>query len=344
MKSVAVTEAIGMTICHDITEIQPDKCKKVAFVRGHVVREEDVEHLLRIGKENLYIWEEHEGLVHEDDAAYRIARAICGKNVEFTAPQEGKINIKSTIQGLLKINIPLLDRLNSIPDVTIATSHSMQEVHTGKVVAGTRVIPLVVSETSLQAVEECCKQADSLLSVLPFRSLNIGLVVTGSEVYHGRIKDAFTPILQKKFDAWQCKLHSWQITPDETEHTVKAIEEALAGGAQFIAVTGGMSVDPDDKTPAAIKQVADEVITYGAPIFPGAMFMLAYKGNVPIVGLPGCVMYHKASILDIIMPWLLAGLRVTKHDILRLAHGGLCESCPVCHYPACSFGKGAVSI
>ncbi len=340
MKCILVSEAIGMALCHDITEISPGKAKKVAFSRGHIVKKEDVEHFLRLGKEHLYVWEEHEGLVHEDDAAYRIAKAICGPNTSFTAPVEGKINIKADLQGLLKINIPLLDRLNSIPDVTIATTHSLQEVQKGKILAGTRVIPLVVSETSLSSVEECCQNSEPLLTVIPFKPLKIGLIVTGSEVFKGRIKDAFTPILKNKFSAWNCELISWQMTPDEPKIIIEAIENALELGADFIAVTGGMSVDPDDKTPAAIKQVASEVITYGAPIFPGAMFMIAYKGSIPIVGLPGCVMYHRASVLDIIMPWLLAGLRVTKHDILRLAHGGLCESCLECHYPTCSFGKG----
>ncbi len=339
MKAISVREAVGMKLCHDITEILPGKHKKVAFSRGHLIKEEDVEHFLRIGKENIFIWED-EGLVHEDDAAYRIAKAIAGDNIVYGKPEEGKISFKSSVQGLLKINIPLLNKLNSIPDVTIATLHSMQEVDTDRVLAGTRVIPLAVSETSVKAVEESCANAEPLLSVVPFKSLKVGLVVTGSEVYKGRIDDAFTPILKKKFDTWNSTLHSCEITPDETETTIKAIEAALANGADFIAVTGGMSVDPDDKTPAAIKQIADEVVTYGAPIFPGAMFMLAYKGSIPIVGLPGCVMYHRASVFDIIMPKILAGIRVTKHDIIQLAHGGLCENCKVCHYPACSFGKG----
>ncbi len=341
MKCISTQDAVGLALCHDITEIRPGNCKKVAFARGHIVKEEDIEHLLRIGKENLYIWEDSEGLVHEDDAAYRIAKAISGDNIEYTSPQEGKISLKATVQGLLKINLPLLDRLNSIPDVTIATSHTMQEVQASKVVAGTRVIPLVVSETSLKAVEECCNTtSEPLISVVPFKSLKIGLVVTGSEVFYGRIQDAFTPVLQKKFAAWNSEIVARKVTSDETEMTIKAIEDVLAEGVDFVAVTGGMSVDPDDKTPAAIKHVAEEVITYGAPIFPGAMFMLAYMGNVPIVGLPGCVMYHRASIFDIVMPWLLAGMRVTKHDILKLAHGGLCENCEVCRYPICSFGKG----
>ncbi len=339
MKQIHVTEAVGIALCHDITEIQPNKCKKVAFSRGHIIKEDDIEHLLRIGKEHIFIWEDKDGLVHEDDAAYRIARAVCGNCLEYTKPEEGKISVKSTVQGLLKINIPLLDRLNSIPDITISTLHTMQEVQEGKIVAGTRVIPLVVRETSLKAVEECCHNNEPLLQVIPFKSLKIGIVVTGSEVYKGRIKDAFTPILTQKFASWKCDVHAVEMSPDDPNEIIKAIHKVLEQNVDFIAVTGGMSVDPDDKTPLAIKTVGSEVVKYGAPIFPGAMFMLAYKESVPIVGLPGCVMYHKASILDIIMPRILAGMRVTEHDIIRLAHGGLCESCAVCHYPACSFGK-----
>ncbi len=339
MKSIPVQEAVGLTLSHDITEITPDKFKGVAFKRGHVVRQEDVEHLLRIGKEHLYVWEEDEELVHEDDAAYHIAKSVAGANIEYGEPKEGRINFKAKEQGLLKINVPLLNKLNSIPEVAIATSHSMQEVAKGKIVGGTRVIPLAVHKDLLSSVSECCQNTESLFSVMPFKSFKVAIIVTGSEVYHGRIEDAFTPVLKKKFASWNCPIHFTKIVSDETSMAVEAVEEALEKGADFIALTGGMSVDPDDKTPAAISKVATEVISYGAPIFPGAMFMLAYKGSVPIVGLPGCVMYHRASIFDLVMPKLLAGIRMTKHDILSLAHGGLCESCPVCHYPICSFGK-----
>ena len=339
MKSIPVQKAVGMTLCHDITEIRPGKCKKVAFSRGHLVEEKDVEYLLRLGKEHLYVWENAEGFVHEDDAALRIAKAASGLNIEYTKPEEGRINFTSQKQGLLKINLPLLNRLNSIPNVAIATAHSLQEVAQGKMVGGTRVIPLVVEESTLCAVEECCKGTDPLFSILPFKDYKVGIVVTGNEVFSGRIKDAFTPVLEKKFSHWQCTVHSTTVVPDGTAKTVQAIEEALASGADFIALTGGMSVDPDDKTPAAIRDVASEVITYGVPVFPGAMFMLAYKGTIPIVGLPGCVMYNKASVFDLIMPRILAGIRITKHDILSLAHGGLCENCPECRYPSCSFGK-----
>lgn len=336
MKIVPVEQAIGLTLCHDITEIVPTISKGAVFRKGHVVKAEDIPTLQRIGKEHLFVWDESTDLIHENDAAKRIAQVISGQGICFSEPVEGKVAFTSTSQGFFQLNIELLEELNSIEHVSIATIHSMQGVVKGRTLGATRVIPLAVPEKTLLAVESCCK--DPLFSVLPFTSHHFGIVVTGAEVFHGRVQDAFIPFLRKKVDVWGSDIAFTTIVPDETEKTVAAIHDAIASGADIVTVTGGMSVDPDDKTPAAIKCIADEVITYGTPVYPGAMFMLAYKGNIPIMGLPGGVMYSKASILDILMPRILAGIRVCKQDIVKLGHGGLCENCSQCHYPQCGFG------
>lgn len=338
MKSISVADAVGTVLCHDITEIVPGVCKGPAFRRGHIVQADDIEHLRRLGKEHIYVWEDEDGMVHEDEAAYRIAKAIVGEGIVYGDPKEGRINFIAEHRGLLSINLELLERLNSIPHITIATLHTMQGVAKGRQVAGTRVIPLAVPESSLVAVEACCAH-EPLLTVKPFQEHRVGIVTTGSEVFSGRIKDAFGPVLQKKLSHLGVPVLGQQFVPDDIDLTAHAIEKSLNDGASFVVVTGGMSVDPDDKTPGAIKQVASEVVGYGAPVFPGAMFMVAYKGTIPILGLPGCVMYHKASIFDVLLPRLLAGVRLTRRDIVSLAHGGFCEGCPECHYPACGFGK-----
>ncbi len=341
MKRISVNEAVGLALCHDITEIVPGQVKGAAFRRGHVVRPEDVPHLLRLGKEHLYVWEESDsGLVHEDDAAGRMARAVSGPGVEFGPPKEGRINFAAAHQGLLRIDLDLLARVNDIPDVALATAHSMREVAPGSQIAGVRVIPLAVPEGTVKAVEDCAaNSASPLLSVLPFKPHRVGIVTTGSEVYHGRIKDGFGHVLHGKFSSWGSKVHSQEIVSDDTAMTCRAIMSAVEGGATIVTLTGGMSVDPDDNTPAAIRAVGCDVVAYGAPVFPGAMFMLAYLGDIPVLGLPGCVMYHRASIFDLIMPRILAGLRVTRRDITALAHGGLCEGCEQCRYPSCAFGN-----
>jgi len=341
MKSIAVEEAVGLVICHDITEIVPGEHKKVAFKRGHVVRPEDLPHLLRLGKEHLFVWSEQaEGQVHEDEAALRLAKALAGDNVSFGSPSEGRINFKAEIQGLFVMDLDLLEALNDIPDVSVATINALREVKPGQSLAGTRVIPLCVAEESVAGAESLSRERGPLLKVLPFRRHKVGVVTTGSEVYHGRVKDAFTPVLEKKFAAWGSEISFQTIVPDEPGATVAAIEEALDQGADMITVTGGMSVDPDDKTPATIRRVSGQVVTYGTPVFPGAMFMLGYHGQIPVMGLPGCVMYNRASIFDLIVPRLLAGQRLTRRDFTRLGHGGFCEQCPDCHFPNCAFGRG----
>ncbi|MDR0826731.1 MAG: molybdopterin-binding protein [Desulfovibrio sp.] len=340
MKCIPTREAAGLTLCHDITEIIPGKVKRAAFRRGHVVRPEDIEHLLRLGKENLYIWEEDKDAVHEDEAARRLAAAFAGPGLTRGDPLEGRINFRASRRGLFVVNRELLDRVNAIPDVTVATGHTMQAVKKNQLLAGTRVIPLTVPESALTAAEDCCRQAASpLLTVMPFKKHRVAVVVTGREVYEGRVKDGFAPVLKKKFRAWGSNVFQEQIVPDETALTTGAILEALAAGADLVCVTGGMSVDPDDKTPAAIRDSGCDVVIRGVPIFPGAMFMLGYKGRVPVLGVPGCVMFRRASIFDFVVPRLLAGLRLVARDILEMAHGGLCLECPVCVYPACAFGK-----
>lgn len=339
MQSIPVHKAQGMVLCHDITRIVPGEGKGPAFRKGHVIAADDIPVLLRLGKEHIYVWDLAEGLVHEDDAAGRIAAAIAGEGVTLTQPCEGRINLLADRRGLLKINVEALDRLNAIEEVTIATVHTDTAVSPGQMLAGTRVVPLVVGRDRLERVEAVTAATGPVVSVAVFRPLRVGVVTTGGEVFHGRIKDKFGPVLRRKFEDLGCAVTRQVIVPDDRDMTVRAIRQLLCEGAEMIAVTGGMSVDPDDLSPSSIRAAGGEVVTYGSPTFPGAMFMLAYLGDVPVVGLPGCVMYHKASIFDLTVPRLVAGERLTRADITRLGHGGLCAMCPECRYPLCGFGK-----
>jgi len=339
MRSIPVEQAQGMVLCHDITRIVPGESKGPAFRKGHIIQADDIPALLRLGKEHIYVWDLAEGLIHEDDAAGRIAKAIAGEGVTLTQPCEGRINLLADRRGLLKIDVDTLRRLNSIEEVTIATIHCDVTVSPGQMLAGTRVVPLVVGKGRVETVEAITAETGPIVRVAPFRPLKVGVVTTGGEVYHGRIKDKFGPVLRRKFDELGCQVTRQVIVPDDMDMTVRAIQQLLAEGAEMIAVTGGMSVDPDDLSPSSIRAAGGEVVTYGSPTFPGAMFMLAYIGEIPVVGLPGCVMYHKASIFDLTVPRLVAGEKLTRADIVELGHGGLCVMCPECRYPLCGFGK-----
>lgn len=368
MRELPVAEAIGTVLCHDITQIipgqGPDRCKGALFKKGHVVRPEDVERLLGVGKEHLYVFDLAEGLVHEEQAALRVARAVSGPGILLGAPAEGKVTLSAAANGLLKVDAERLRAINGLDDVVVSTLHGNQLVQKGQNLAGVHITPLVLEETQVRRAEELCAPASApihgptsaatstaisgqvsahahVIELRPLRRAKVGVVTTGSEVFKGRIKDGFGPVLREKFARLGSDIFRQLLVSDDEDMTAKAILALLALGADFLVVTGGMSVDPDDRTPAAIRAAGAEVVCYGAPVLPGAMFLLGYIGQVPILGLPGCVMYYKSSIFDLVVPRLLAGDRLSRSDIAALGHGGYCSACAECRFPVCPFGKGA---
>ena len=339
MRLVRTEDAVGCVLAHDVTEIIPGVRKGPAFRKGHVIQEEDISRLLDIGKKNLYVIEGHETMVHEDEAASRLCRICMGSGLEAGSPKEGKIELKATIDGLFVADRAALQGLNSVPEVAIASRTSGFTVRAGDKCAGMRVIPLMVDPGLLEALEEGVGKP--VFSVLPFRKLPYTVITTGNEVYSGRIKDAFTPVIEEKMAFFGCQMASHMTTDDDAEMTASAIRKAHAEGAKLILCTGGMSVDPDDRTPSAIRDSGARVVSYGSPVLPGSMFLVAYfDDGTPVLGLPGCVMYSKRTVFDLVMPWIVCGVPVTKEWIDSLGDGGLCLDCPTCTFPACGFGKG----
>ena len=341
MKLIETTKAVGHVLCHDITQIIPGVTKDAVFRKGHVVREEDIPVLLSVGKEHLYVWEKTEGMLHENEGA-EILRQICqGDNMHPTPVKEGKIELVADIDGLFVADRAKLNAVNSLGEMMIACRHSGFPVKKGDKLAGTRVVPLVIEEEKMNRARAAAGEKP-IFQVLPFRQKKVGIVTTGSEVYYGRITDKFTPILEAKLKEYPTEIIGHELSNDDPEMTTQAIFKLLRAGAELILCTGGMSVDPDDKTPLAIRNTGAEMVSYGAPVLPGAMFLLSYYGDerIPIVGLPGCVMYAKRTIFDLVLPKLMADVPVTRAELDGLGEGGLCLNCPVCTFPHCGFGKG----
>ncbi len=322
LKVIPVEEAVGLPLAHDITEIVPGKHKGPAFRRGHIVRKEDISKLLDVGKRNLYIMELDKDELHEEDAAHRLAKAAAGPNLRLVGPSEGRVNLVAETSGLLKIDFDLLYRLNSLGNLIMATSLSDRYVNDGDVVAGTRTIPVVVKVVLIQRAEALCKD-HPILRILPMPARRIHLIVTGSEVYTGRIQDGFEPVVRRKVGAFGSDLADKQVANDDPDQIAKLIQEAQRAGAEIILVSGGMSVDPDDKTPEGIRRSGAKIETHGFPVLPGSMFLMAYLNDTPILGLSGCVLHDPFSAFDILLPRLLAGDKVTRADIMAMGHGGL---------------------
>ncbi len=339
MKLVRTQDAVGHVLCHDMTQIIPGVIKDARFRKGHVVTEADIPVLLSMGKEHLYVWEKTPGILHEDEGAQRL-RALCqGAHMTATQPREGKIELRADCDGLFRVDVDRLRTLNSQEELMVATRHTNSPVKAGAKLAGMRVIPLVIPEEKLDAAQAAVGPGGPILSLHPYVLRSCGLIVTGSEVQKGIIQDQFSPVVKAKLAQYGISV-TLECTPgDDRQAITRAILDYQAAGVDLVLCTGGMSVDPDDRTPGAIRNTGAEIITYGAPVLPGAMFLLSYLKGTPVCGLPGCVMYARATVFDLVLPRLAAGLRVSRAELVELGHGGLCLGCGECRFPVCPFGK-----
>ncbi len=340
MKIMKTEDAVGHVLCHDITQIIRGQTKGPVFRKGHIIRPEDVPVLLSVGKDTVYIWENNENMLHEDEAA-EILRDICmSENMHATAPSEGKIELIADIDGLLLIDTERLRAVNATGDMMIATRASGFMVKAGDKLCGTRVIPLVIEKEKMERAKALAGAAP-LLRLVPIRPRKYGVVTTGNEVFYGRIQDTFTPVIEGKLREFGCEMAEHVILNDDHEKITAAVLDMLDKGCEMVFCSGGMSVDPDDKTPLAIKNTGANIVSYGAPVLPGAMFLVSYMPDGrPVCGLPGCVMYAKRTIFDLLLPYLVTDTPITKEFLAGLGHGGLCLNCKVCHFPNCGFGKG----
>jgi molybdenum cofactor synthesis domain-containing protein len=347
-RKIPVHEAVGLKLAHDITEIRPGEFKCRAYKKGHVIRQDDIEHFLRLGKEQVFVLNIEPDEMHEDDAAHRLAIALMGDGVAAAGePKEGKINIIAARDGLLKVNKEALLQFNMLGSIMCATLHDNTVVNRGRIVAGTRAIPLVLKRAAVDEAVSVTERLGKVLAVKDMRKPKAGIVITGNEVYHGRIKDAFAPVIIKKLQEYEGEIVGLYFAPDDENIIRQRLVELIEGGADLLITTGGMSVDPDDITRFAIRSLGVDDITYGSAVLPGAMFLLAYltgrtpdNRKIPVLGVPACAIYHKTTIFDLVLPRVLAGEKIGRKEFAALGHGGLCLNCAECRYPACPFAKG----
>ncbi len=339
MKKVKVEKAVGMILAHDLTRIIPGKFKGPGFRKGHVVCQEDIPELLKIGKRHLYVLDFPSSHIHEDDAALRIAPAISGPGLQWTDPVEGKSNITSTADGLLKVNAACLNRINMLGNLIVSTLKNNFPVKKGQIVAATRIIPLTIVKSKIERLEKLAREGNPVLQIRPYRKLRVGAVVTGSELYQGLIPNEFDKYVGRKILEYGSEVIKTIVVPDDAREISAAIGRLKKMGCELILATGGLSVDPDDVTPQGVRRSGAKIIAYGSPILPGAMFLYALLDHIPILGLPACVYYHPATVFDLVLPRILAGETISKKEIAAMGHGGLCLNCQQCRFPVCPFGK-----
>ena len=339
MKKLPVEEAVGQTLCHDMTAILPDGTKGPLFRRGQVITEADVAKMKDIGKYHVFVWDPEADEFHEEDAARELVEAMLGGGLTASAPSEGKIQINAAVRGLFRLNREALRQINLVEDYTVATRPSFTPVEAGEKLCGARIVPLVTKRRNVDEAVRIARENWPVMEVLPYRPLKAGVVITGSEVYYDRIEDRFEPVMRDKLGKYGAELLGFTKCPDELDRILAATEAFLKRDADLILLTGGMSVDPDDLTPTAIRRTGAELIAAGIPMQPGNMLHIARLGKCTLFGVPGASLHSPVTSLDLFLPRLFAGLELTKEDAADLGEGGFCLGCKPCHYPNCTFGR-----
>lgn len=337
MKKIKVEEAVGMTLCHDITAMR-DGFKGALYKRGHVITEEDIPQLLDIGKKTIFVWEENAGEIHEEDAALRMAAMAPVELAHYTGPSEGKMQLMADQRGMFRVNVELQREINSIGDITITSLPDHYPVEAGARIASMRIVPLVTQEEQIIQAEKLC-EGKKLFDLRPYQQRKVGIIITGSELYNGRIKDKFEPVARKKLEPYPADILGVTICDDELDMLDNAAKAFLEQGADLLIFSGGMSVDPDDLTPTAIRTLGADVITHGVPSQPGNMTLVAYLDDVTILGVPGAAISSPTTMFDVLLPQVFTGDKLTKADLIKLGDGGLCQQCKPCHFPNCTFGR-----
>ena len=337
MKKVNVEDAIGMELCHDITAIR-DGFKGAEFRRGHVITQEDLPKLLNLGKKQIFVWEENAREIHEEDCARRLAAATETEGAHFEGPSEGKVVLKSDVAGLFRMNRKLLKKINSIGDITYTAIPDHYPVNPGMRIASVRIVPLVTKEEQILTAEKLCTE-EPLFSLYPYHFMKVGIIITGSEIYSGRIKDKFEPVIRKKLEKYPAEILGVSLCDDDPQMILEASRKRKEEGADLLIYSGGMSVDPDDVTPTVIRQLSDEFVTQGVPAQPGNMTTIGYWEDTTLVGVPSAAISSPVTVLDAILPQIFAKVKFTKEELMNLGEGGLCQQCEVCHFPCCTYGR-----
>lgn len=337
MEKVRTEDAVGLCLCHDITAMVPG-FKGALFKRGHVIQQEDIKQLLDIGKKSVYVGDIGEGMLHEEDCAQRLADMIRVSGTHYEGPSEGKMMLISNSRGMLRVNKKLLGDVNMIGDITIATMPDHSRIEAGDRLASMRIVPLFTRKEQIEEAEALCKDTP-LIDLLAYRERTAAIIITGSEVYSGRIQDRFEPVVRRKLADFPGRILDVKICDDDMDMIISSARDLLDRGADLLIFTGGMSVDPDDLTPGAVKRLGADIISHGVPAQPGNMTLCAYLNDIPILGVPGAAIALPTTIFDVLLPQIYTEQKLTKQDLVNLGEGGLCRMCATCHFPNCSFGR-----
>jgi molybdopterin biosynthesis enzyme len=324
LTTLAPDQAVGHILRHNLSG--PDGRK--ALSKGHRIAAGDLPQLAALGLEQVRVAVLEPGDVHENEAARRLAAAVCGPGVLARPPAASRVNLLAAADGIVRVDVAALLRINEIDGLTVATlpSHALARVR--QRVATIKIIPFAVPEEELARAEAIGRAAlaarTSVIALSPLRQLDIGVILVGSRAARARIEAGVYPAIESRVVELGSRVLAVRYVESEEHVIAGTIGELRAAGAQLLIVAGETSImDRDDVTPQGIRLAGGRIEHYGAPVEPGNLLLLAYLDTLPVLGAPGCVRSRDVNIVDLLLPRLLAGEQITRRDIVELGHGGL---------------------
>lgn len=319
VEKLPLRQAVGHILLHN--QIGPDGRK--VLKKGHRLASSDLPALQALGREQVYVAVLADDDIGENEAARRLGDVVAGPGLKTSTATTGRVNLIAASAGLVKINRQGLLAFNDSPGITLATLTHNTPVQPKKMVGTIKIIPYAVPRPRLEAAEAVARRENPLVAIKPFTVRQAVLITTGSEPARSKVVDAFTPPLQNRLSGYNTALAAGPHVPEDEQAIAAALQQTLNEGAEMVIIAGETSImDPDDITPRAIKAAGGSIVHYGVPAEPGNLLLLAYHGPVPIVGAPGCARSKNYNVVDMVLPRLAAGERLTRRDLIELGHGG----------------------
>lgn len=292
---------------------------RVALDKGRVLGAEDAHRLAQLPWSELHVIAIEPGDIHEEEAGRRLATLLAGEGVSVDAASSGAHPLVARHRGVVELDAFRLARLNEIEDLAVYTRPGGYVAREGERIGGVKIIPFVTRRERLEAAERVA--AGSTFRVRRFVPMRVAVLV--EDAVEDRVLSRARRALDEKLAFFGSDPATVQRVRLATDAIGDALRKALDGSAQLIVIAGGNPMDPLDPALLALERVGARMEKHGIPAQPGTLLWLAYAGAVPIVGAPSCGLFAKATALDLLLPPLLTGERLSRAAVAELGAGGL---------------------
>ncbi len=294
---------------------------KKLLAKGHVLRQEDIRVLLSEGMQQISVAEIEEGEVAEDQAVCAVAGEIACGSYDIQLAPGGRANLIATENCCVLIDDDLLRQVNCTSGVVIATVLNFSFAIAGQRIATIKSAPFAVSRFDFDGLINMLRERGPIMQARPVRSASVAVLYC-DPVNGDGAKTLFEPVLRQKLERFGVRTHSSVCVLENEEHVSRGLQHLLRSNPSVVLVASTTApAGPDDVL--AMNKIGCQIERFLAPVEPGNLLLMAYRGETPIISVPGGYRSLKPNVVDLMLPPMLAQYRVSTWEVSCLGHGGL---------------------